>query len=48
MHEVAESSAVALSVFILPAAGFAEVGDWRQFGVKWAAYEAILRYESIE
>lgn len=42
MHEVAESSTVALPIFILPAAGFAEVGDRRQFGVKRTAYDVDL------
>lgn len=42
MHEIAESSTVALSIFILPAAGFTEVGDRRQFGVKRTAYDVDL------
>jgi len=36
MHEIAKPSAVAFSIFILPAACFPEVGDWRQLSVKRA------------
>lgn len=35
MHEVAKSTPVAFTVFVLAAACFAEVSDWRQFCVQW-------------
>ena len=38
MHEVAETAAVALAVFVLPAAGFAEIGDGGKLRVQWATF----------
>ncbi len=37
MHEVAEAAAVALAVFVLAAAGLAEVGHGGKLGVEWSA-----------
>jgi hypothetical protein len=33
VHKVAETATVALAIFVLSAAGFAEVRDGREFGV---------------
>ena len=37
MHEVAETSPVAFSVFILSAARFTEIRDWGELRVQWSA-----------
>jgi len=34
MHEIAEATPVAFSVFVLTTTGFAEVGHRREFGIE--------------
>jgi hypothetical protein len=36
MHEVAEASSVAFTIFVLTATCLAEVRDWGEFCVQWS------------
>jgi len=37
MHKVAKTTAVAFSIFVLPATRLTEVGDWGELGIQWPA-----------
>jgi hypothetical protein len=38
MHKVAKATAVAFTIFVLPATRLTEVGDWGEFGIQWPAW----------
>jgi hypothetical protein len=42
VHEIAESGSCALSHFVLAAASFTEIRDWRKFSVNWTTSEPSI------